>query len=311
MNAFYPERASIPVVQLRDPSLRPPVHIANLVLNDFLSSTKYQGAHKSFCAFEVAGAFWGSSRTGYHVAPAELLLADVMAVSGGAISAAMGKYNDSRLRGLVHFFGLELGRFFSWKSEDWDLRIGGKGFLKHVPSVLAELSLLCLIWLVRLTNRDTERDDALGEDATMALTAGYGLLLIFVGILSQVSTLRGCFGWMQYSYTALTLLQECSHDYVPDDGAAPAKLFLTDGGHYDNLGILALLERECKIIICADSGYDPMRRLECIREALKVARLKMGASFAARSHDGELIDADGALEEFSQTRVRIRPAQGP
>jgi len=74
---------------------------------------------------------------------------------------------------------------------------------------------------------------------------------------------------MQYSYTSLTLLQECSHDYVSDDGAAPAKLFLTDGGHYDNLGILPLLERECSVIICGDSGYDPKRSCDCIREAFR------------------------------------------
>jgi hypothetical protein len=37
----------------------------------------------------------------------------------------------------------------------------------------------------------------------------------------------------------------------------PALLNLTDGGHLDNLGLIPLLKRECKLMISFDSGFDP------------------------------------------------------
>jgi len=307
--AFYREQQSFPVNKLRDAKAGLPVIITNLVLNDFVSASRYISGHKSYCNFEVAGTFWGSSRTGFHVCPPQLLVSDVMAVSGGVLSAAMGRYNDARVRGLVHFLGVDLGRYFPWNSQDWDMRLRGPGFWRHLPSLAAEMSWFVLFWLVR------DQTHVIGDEKNkggewMSLVGGYALLLIACGVVSQVSSFRGCTSWMQYSYTSSNLLQEISHDYMPDDGAAPAKLFLTDGGHYENLGLLPLLERECGVILVADCGYDPERRCECIQKAIEVARTKMGASFSARSQDGSIIDVEGAIEEFTMARVRVTPAQG-
>jgi len=35
---------------------------------------------------------------------------------------------------------------------------------------------------------------------------------------------------------------------------SPPLLHLTDGGHLDNLGLIELLRRECKLMICFDAG---------------------------------------------------------
>jgi hypothetical protein len=34
-------------------------------------------------------------------------------------------------------------------------------------------------------------------------------------------------------------------------------LFLTDGGHLDNLGLIELFKRRCKLMVAFDAGYDP------------------------------------------------------
>ena len=39
---------------------------------------------------------------------------------------------------------------------------------------------------------------------------------------------------------------------------------LTDGGHFDNLGLYELVRRELKHIIVCDASYDPQNRFECL-----------------------------------------------
>lgn len=53
-------------------------------------------------------------------------------------------------------------------------------------------------------------------------------------------------------------------------------LSVTDGGHLDNLGLSALLERRCKLIIVADAGFDPTFAFDDLLSVLQAARAKYG-----------------------------------
>jgi predicted membrane protein len=49
-------------------------------------------------------------------------------------------------------------------------------------------------------------------------------------------------------------------------------LYVTDGGHYDNLGLVELLRRGCTTIYCFDGGGDPSGTFRALGEAVALAR---------------------------------------
>lgn len=48
--------------------------------------------------------------------------------------------------------------------------------------------------------------------------------------------------------------------FVPQDGreSDSPKYYITDGGHFENTGVYALVRRGCRLILCSDAGFDPM-----------------------------------------------------
>ncbi len=63
----------------------------------------------------------------------------------------------------------------------------------------------------------------------------------------------------------------------------PAILYLSDGGHIENLGLLALLKRRLKRIIIADGGFCASEKEVAVEllHSLKMAREKLHCSFSA------------------------------
>jgi hypothetical protein len=55
-----------------------------------------------------------------------------------------------------------------------------------------------------------------------------------------------------------------------------ARAYLSDGGHYDNLGILCLLRERCAEIWCVDSQADKNGAASQIREVLSLAQDELG-----------------------------------
>jgi hypothetical protein len=53
-------------------------------------------------------------------------------------------------------------------------------------------------------------------------------------------------------------------------------LYVTDGGHYDNLGLIELLRRGCTTIYCFDGGGDPSGTFRALGEAVALARSDLG-----------------------------------
>lgn len=51
---------------------------------------------------------------------------------------------------------------------------------------------------------------------------------------------------------------------------------LSDGGHYENLGIYPLLKRRCRVIIAADAGADPEFQMKDFANLQRKARIDLG-----------------------------------
>lgn len=56
--------------------------------------------------------------------------------------------------------------------------------------------------------------------------------------------------------------------------------YLTDGGHFDNSGLYALVERGCRFIVLADNGADPQPAFEDLGDAIRRCRIDFGTEIA-------------------------------
>ncbi|MFL5336745.1 MAG: hypothetical protein ACJ8H8_27110, partial [Geminicoccaceae bacterium] len=54
-------------------------------------------------------------------------------------------------------------------------------------------------------------------------------------------------------------------------------VFVSDGGHFENLGLLSLLHRRCDLILVVDSEADPQMRCNGLAVVTRLARLDLGA----------------------------------
>lgn len=53
-------------------------------------------------------------------------------------------------------------------------------------------------------------------------------------------------------------------------------VYLSDGGHFDNLGLYELVRRRCAVIVAVDAGADPKRTFGDLAEAIRKCRIDMG-----------------------------------
>ena len=76
--------------------------------------------------------------------------------------------------------------------------------------------------------------------------------------------------WVRLSY----MLKELLGMYDLQDH----HLYVTDGGHRENLGLVELLRRRCQTIICVDSSGDSPGSYATLRQAADLARVEVGAT---------------------------------
>ena len=104
-----------------------------------------------------------------------------------------------------------------------------------------------------------------------------------------------------------------------DDGA---EVYLSDGGHFDNLGVYELVRRRCRLIISVDAGADPdyvCGDLASVVEKCRVdfrTDIKIDVSHAGRNADvpffrGDIYYPGDALEKPSGTLIYLKPCLIP
>jgi hypothetical protein len=101
-----------------------------------------------------------------------------------------------------------------------------------------------------------------------------------------------------------------------------ARIHLSDGGHFENLGVYELLRRRCRYIFVSDAGADPNATLADLAQAVQRARADFGAdvelcadSFLRREGDalprrtwlaGRVTYADGSRGEIIYLKALMR-----
>ncbi len=65
-------------------------------------------------------------------------------------------------------------------------------------------------------------------------------------------------------------------ELFPDTSDSMAYVYLSDGGHFENLGIYELVRRKCRFIVCCDVGHDPEGQFEDLGNAVERCRSDFG-----------------------------------
>jgi hypothetical protein len=107
------------------------------------------------------------------------------------------------------------------------------------------------------------------------------------------------FGKVRFGY----LLKEILGWYAEDD----RYVFVADGGHWDNLGLVELLRRRCKTIICLDASGDEPGKFTTLHQAVELAGFELPtvvASIDLKPLAG-LTGEGGALPACSVTELKV------
>ena len=84
-------------------------------------------------------------------------------------------------------------------------------------------------------------------------------------------------------------------------------IYVSDGGHFENLGVYELVRRRCTHIFCVDAGADPKRTFADLGNAVQKCRVDFGVDI--RIDVGPLrIDSSGISEEAYQIGTIEYPA---
>ena len=70
-------------------------------------------------------------------------------------------------------------------------------------------------------------------------------------------------------------------------------LQVTDGGHYENLGLVELLRRRCRAIYCIDASGDSPPTATTLEQALTIARVELGVTIRFRDTIWGLVPSSG------------------
>ncbi len=86
-------------------------------------------------------------------------------------------------------------------------------------------------------------------------------------------------------------------------------VYLSDGGHFENLGLYELVRRRCRLIIAADAGEDPDYRFSDLANAIEKCRVDLGAEITLDT-DGIRPGGEKQLSERHWVLGTIRYREG-
>ena len=138
-----------------------------------------------------------------------------------------------------------------------------------------------------------------GTTTNPAVAVAMSFLAIRLGYWLRWTRGSGLLNWMNPNGNHFV---PAASDYLGYPGAF---IELTDGGHFENLGLYELVRRRCGLIIVCDGGDDRLASYASLVSAADRIEEDLGATF---SFDLDLVDRDPALS-FGPAAVVARPTQ--
>lgn len=272
---------------------RLPYLLCNTVMNDYV---RHVGDPKC-SSFVLSPLYCGGQLTGFRPTPHDLSLSQVMAVSGGAVALAMGNADaQGHLRLLLGMLGISLGRWFPLTASGHRNNRGVNDTTRCPPAALLQQSM------------GTSVGTAVLVAGAICASAIHPAVLISVCALFAAAifaSLLPSSRWMLQIGCLRHLHQALGVVHV---GSPPPCVYLSDGGHLDNLGIIELLKRRVSQIVAFDCGHDPTGQCEDLLTAIALAQQQLGCSFLPfEGASGDYVRAVGAfVRNPHATRLVLR-----
>jgi len=70
------------------------------------------------------------------------------------------------------------------------------------------------------------------------------------------------------------------YEVLGSDSRTQRHIYLSDGGHYENLGVLELLRRRCTLIVAVDAEHDPSFTFPSLAKLIRIARVGLGINIS-------------------------------
>ena len=88
------------------------------------------------------------------------------------------------------------------------------------------------------------------------------------------------------------------------------RINITDGGHLENLGVYALLQRRCRFVIAVDAGADPEHSFGALAALIRYARLDLGVEIDIAMDALRLDDSGRSRRHCAMGVIRYPPRDG-
>jgi hypothetical protein len=89
-------------------------------------------------------------------------------------------------------------------------------------------------------------------------------------------------------------------------------VYLSDGGHFENLGLFEMVRRRCHLIVVSDAGCDPGFSLEDLGNAVRKIRIDLGVPIEFSSMPfGPDVEGSRTAGRFALGVVRYAQVDGP
>ncbi|XP_067053697.1 uncharacterized protein [Acropora muricata] len=294
-----------------------PIFMSNITVNDWKISSDAKSSYHlisvSSNGVELIGNDWEKpSKLSERFQPKHMRLSAAMAISGAAVSYDMGRYERAMdmVLDLLNLLGLGMGEeMVSDQSHREGQRKSTAGKMKqYVLPYLVDFG--CVIPLFALPFVYWVGHSKLWVDYLVLVQIGIVLLLTGLAVAGTGSTKPGRWErflswWIRHTSFVRFMRGFLSINNIGTN--PPPILRLSDGGHFENLALLPLLEKKLKKIVIFDGSYNPgdaEKYADSLLTALKLAREKLHCSFVGWS--GRDINEDIRVE-FLKMKSPQRP----
>lgn len=225
------------------PGAQRPLHVVNLALN-IAGDDQLAWQERKAESFSVSPLHCGNHRLGYrrslfYGGPDGISLGTAVTISGAAVSPNMGYHSSAPMALLMTFFNVRLG---------WWLGNPGLPGAPHDPSehgASARLARAMNRFLSSARQRGMQWASTLDPRSYRQSAPRFSIAPV----------VREAFG-----------LTDETSKYI----------YLSDGGHFENLGLYEMVLRRCRVIVLSDAGCDPRCAFEDLGNAIRKIRVDLG-----------------------------------
>lgn len=300
-----------------------PYYICSASRNNIFSSD----TSRTYGLFSLTPNFIGASEIRYVPTHSGVSLSKAVGLSAAVFSQSMGKYTLAQISLLGGFFSSGLGDWVIFENKPKSINLPFLGYVHYTSLVdlLLFIPAIMIFSIIILYERDAYNNDEL---ARVIIIAAQFFVFLF-GLFSFFGNVSKWFRPLLGSPAIQTLHQSLGAAYALDSETVrekdilgdilpsykklkryfsldtqklhPPLVFVSDGGHFENLGLLELLRRRCAVILCGDDGMDPKGLCKSLYYVLSLAREERVDFVVPEGLNVSQIPLHRRIEEFSQS----------